>query len=266
MAPASSVSWHLAPPLGGRPWWPTMKEAGSGGVSTNKLAAGADRVNAGAFSFFLGHHGGGREEVDGVASWPDAASSSSTPTSAGGVRRSSPPSLDGLLQGIKARSRRDSFNKLVGWPVLLRGLEIWRCSRSFLSISSAESSVEPCCSSPLLIFLVEWRPYGDQAPRVVALLQILRRPLSYSSWQPCRKGGSSSFCVASYVGAVPSGFVPGGGSTGFVVKLHVGVSRRWWWTRLFFSFPVQGPFYKMQGLGCISLFLEVPCVICKATA
>jgi len=88
-------------------------EVGSGGVSLNKLAAGVDRVNAMAFPFFLGRHGGGKEEVDGAAGWPDAAPSSSTPTSAGGVRRSSSPSLGGPRQGVEVGSRRSSLNKLV---------------------------------------------------------------------------------------------------------------------------------------------------------
>jgi hypothetical protein len=159
----------------------------------------------------------------------------------GGVSRSSPPSLGGFLQGIEVGSRRSSFNKLAEWSVLLHRLEIWRCTRSFLSASSVESSMEPCCSSALLTSLVEWRPYGVQAPAVVVQLPISRCRLSYSSRQPCRKGGSSSFSAASCGGAVPSGPVPGGGATGCVRKLLVGDSRRCWWTRSLFSYPVQGP-------------------------
>ena len=67
MASASNASWSPAPPPGGRPWWSAKLEAGSGGVSLNKLAGGVNRAEAVVFFSDLGYHGGGREEEGSFA-------------------------------------------------------------------------------------------------------------------------------------------------------------------------------------------------------
>jgi hypothetical protein len=135
-----------------------------------------------------------------------------------------------------------------------------------LDLGAVQAAISWCSSSValqrhlaalLLTFLAERRPCGDPA-----LAQVRRRP-SYSSRQARQKGGSSSSSVASHGGVVPSGLVPGGDVAGRAWKLLVGDSRRWWWTRLLFSYLVQGPFCELQERGCIFYFLDSSCVRCK---